>query len=207
MDYIDLPSNNNSRTSSIDRNIKNNSDDEFIKIKNKKKGGILKATMDILNKSSRLKHDDSIRSINSKKSLNTSITGDSWRDKYFKVKKDLEDKKSELVKERQKASDLSAKNKLMIKKEENYDKLMSDYKDLGNKLNKLVKKFEESEFIRKEQNKLIKSLQNEIDLLRGNFEERTMKPIQLQSETKTKVKKTSTKSKSKEKKIIKKLLL
>jgi hypothetical protein len=162
--------------------------------------------MNILNKSSRLKNDDSIRSINSKKSLNTSVVGDSWRDKYFKVKADLEEKKKDIVRERQKASDLLAKNKLMLKKEENYDKLIMDYKETGIKFNKLVKKFEESEFIRKEQNKLIKSLQNEIDLLRGNFEERTMKQIQLDTDTKSKVKKTSNKSKSKEKKIIKKVV-
>ena len=63
-------------------------------------------------------------SYNSKRSMSKDITHESWREKYFKVKTDLEHKKKELINERQKTIELSKKNKTMIKKEQIYDSKM-----------------------------------------------------------------------------------
>jgi hypothetical protein len=97
-----------------------------------------------------------------------------YEEKYKQLKNDYDSLKSSLVKERQKTYKLEQKNEKIRKKEEMYDDLQSNHEKLDQKYSKLLTKLDESELIRKEQSKLIKSLQREIDILRGNYDEENM---------------------------------
>jgi hypothetical protein len=102
----------------------------------------------------------------------TTIKGD-FETKYHQLKIDFDITKSNLVKERQKVITLEKKNERNRKKCEQYDELHDKNQLLNDKYKNLLSKFDESELIRKEQSKLIKSLQREIDLLRGSYHEET----------------------------------
>ncbi len=91
---------------------------------------------------------------------------DNWKEKFYQVVKDNENLKTSLVKERQQNQDLGKRVKQM-------EKSISENEKLNEKLNKLVDSFEklhqdftQSEIIRREQSNLIKSLQNEVEMLR-----------------------------------------
>jgi hypothetical protein len=112
----------------------------------------------------------SIKSLEGSKNYSKKVD---WKEKYFKLKSSYEDKKKELVREKIQTAELLKKNKQMAKKENIYDNLLEQFKDIQSKCSRMQKKFEESEFIRKEQSRLIKSMQGEIELLRGTFEERS----------------------------------
>lgn len=136
-----------------------------------------------------------------------------YEEKYKQLKIDYDILKSSLVKERQKTYKLEQKNEKIRKKGEIFDDLQNKHEKLDQNYNILLNKLDESELIRKEQSKLIKSLQREIDILRGNFQEgkpcissrvieeykELRKDFTLDGEKKSNKKKKKKKSKSKPK--------
>jgi hypothetical protein len=91
--------------------------------------------------------------------------------------------------------------KNIVKKEESYNKLEELHYNLLKKFENLRSHFEESELIRKEQSKLIKTMQNEIDYLRQddcNVEKAAYIPLN------KKKKASKTTNKTKETNILKK---
>jgi hypothetical protein len=153
-----------------------------------------------------VKTNKSVKSVNSSQSpnisLNKSLTKSiksfdsnistskiNWKEKYYKMKTLYEDKKSELAKERLLLKEFQKKNKQMVKKDTTYDSLLKLYKDLQIKLDKTVKKFEDSEFIRKEQSRLIKAMHGELELLRCVGKEENATPKKKKSTSKPKIKK------------------
>jgi len=94
-----------------------------------------------------------------------------YKEKFENIKENYDSVKATLIKERQIINQLTNKNKKLMKKEENYDKLYKSHQELKAEYILLSKKYEESEYIRKEQSKLMKSMQREINLLRGQFQD------------------------------------
>jgi len=94
-----------------------------------------------------------------------------YKEKFEKIKDNYDSIKATQVKERQLINHLTSRNKKLMRKEENYDKIYKSHHELKEEHMKLLKKYEESELIRKEQSKLIKSMIREIELLRGQFDE------------------------------------
>jgi hypothetical protein len=89
-----------------------------------------------------------------------------WKDRHFKLQKDNDYLRSTLITEKKNLA-------LCQKKLKTYDKKINSFEELNKKLNKIVidhenllNQYEQSELIRREQAKLIKSLQNEVDVLR-----------------------------------------
>jgi hypothetical protein len=93
-----------------------------------------------------------------------------WKEKYEKIKINYDNIKSTLIKERQKVVELTKKIKKIKKKEEQFDEINQYNHTLLSQNKRVVVQLEESEMIRTEQAKLIRSLQREVDLLRGNYD-------------------------------------
>jgi hypothetical protein len=123
----------------------------------------------------------------SKVSLNKSITSlkgskskgsthaVNWMEKFYKSNTELEKVKAELVRERVKTAELEKKAKQTVKKESAYDNLMLQHKEVKDLHTMLLRQFDESEAVRKEQARIIQSMQSEIEMLRGTFDEKTGK--------------------------------
>ena len=71
--------------------------------------------------------------------------------------------------EKQNIISLQQKIKILNNKKDCYPKLYDYNKDLTKQNNELLKNLKESDNIRKEQEKLIRSLQREIDILKGGL--------------------------------------
>jgi hypothetical protein len=84
----------------------------------------------------------------------------------MKIKEKYVETKSNLNHERKKTVELEKKLKKIKFKEENFDHMETNFLLLEKEYKKLVKKYEQSELIRKEQGKIIKSMQYEIELLK-----------------------------------------
>lgn len=147
---------------------------------NKKKNEFIKK------KSGKIKKDQIKNNIYSKKfntsisSLNNSFSNSNIKTKYstvsnFKNKYDELKEKYDLQKEKIAAEEALVKSiqikiKQITKKNNNYNKLVECNKKLFSQEELLKKQILESENIRKEQSKLIRSLQREIDMFRGDNE-------------------------------------
>lgn len=132
-------------------------------------------------------------SYTNKTSANSSlvITNITDKDKKHKqLKEKFEETRSNLIKEKQRNIELTKQIKNIIKKEENYSKLEEMHANLLKKFENLHLHFQESEVIRKEQSKLIKIMQNEIEFLRekkdnNNFTEENIDYIPLNKKKKS----------------------
>ena len=91
-----------------------------------------------------------------------------WKERYYKALKEHEVTKSLLVKEKQKNNDIIKHNKNLERKSTNFDNLNIRLSKVIDDHEKLLNQYEQSEVIRREQSKLIKTLQNEISILRRN---------------------------------------
>jgi hypothetical protein len=132
-----------------------------------------------------------------RRSLQTSKSKVNWMENYYKVNTDYEEKKTELIKERLKNAQLEKQIKQMGRKENNYDNLMIRHKELSDKFIMLERQLEESEAIRKEQARVILSMQSEVGMLRGTFEENSRKIYQNGTRLKEVLVKKKKKNKSK----------
>jgi len=97
-------------------------------------------------------------------------TNNILKNKFEKLTEKFDIQKTNLIKERQVNLQLTKKLKKIQKKENSYDDLYNSYMSVTKKYKDTLIKLDESDLIRKEQAKLIKSLQREIDILRGNYE-------------------------------------
>ncbi len=91
-----------------------------------------------------------------------------WKERYYKALKEHEITKGLLIKEKQKNIDIIKHNKNLERKSTNFDNLNQRLNKVIDDHEKLLNQFEQSEIIRREQSKLIKTLQNEITVLRKN---------------------------------------
>ena len=78
--------------------------------------------------------------------------------------------KEKIASEEESINHLEKKIKQVNKKNKNFEKLVEYNKQLFSQEELLKKQIVESETIRKEQSKLIRSLQREIDMLRGEVD-------------------------------------
>lgn len=102
-----------------------------------------------------------------------------WKDRFFKLQKENEFLRANFTNEKKKVVDFEKKIK-------NNEKKLNNFEDVNGRLNKLINdhenlinQYEQSELIRREQIKLVKSLQNEVDILRkySNINDLTDKSI------------------------------
>ena len=100
------------------------------------------------------------------KSINDSI----WKERYLKLKNDFNEDKTVLIKLRQEKNELNKKLERLSKKEVLYDELFITNEKIIDSNEMLFSQLEESEDVRSEQEKLIISLQKEVQRLRGDFE-------------------------------------
>ena len=112
--------------------------------------------------------NSSNRSLSKKnvKSINDSI----WKERYLKLKNDFNEDKTVLIKLRQEKNELNKKLERLSKKEVLYDELFITNEKIIDSNEMLFSQLEESEDVRSEQEKLIISLQKEVQRLRGDFE-------------------------------------
>lgn len=112
--------------------------------------------------------NSSNRSLSKKnvKSINDSI----WKERYLKLKNDFNEDKTVLIKLRQEKNELNKKLERLSKKEVLYDELFTTNEKIIESNEMLFSQLEESEDVRSEQEKLIISLQKEVQRLRGDFE-------------------------------------
>ena len=89
-----------------------------------------------------------------------------WKEKYYKALKEHEGTKALLIKEKQRNLELIKSSKTLERKSANFDNLNYRLNKLIDDHEKLLGQYEQSEIIRREQSKLIKTLQNEISILR-----------------------------------------
>lgn len=89
-----------------------------------------------------------------------------WKEKYYKSLKEHEVTKCMLIKEKQKNHELNKTIKNLERKSANFDNLNYRLNKLVDDHEKLLSQYEQSEIIRREQSKLIKTLQNEVSILR-----------------------------------------
>jgi len=89
-----------------------------------------------------------------------------WKDKYYRALKEHEISKGMMVKEKQKNCELIKINKNLERKSSMFDNLNYRLNKLIDDNEKLLNQYEQSELIRREQSKLIKTLQNEVSILR-----------------------------------------
>lgn len=89
-----------------------------------------------------------------------------WKEKYLKLQKDNDVLRSTVIQNKKRLMEYE-------KKIRSYDKKVNSFEELNMKFNKiiedhesLINQYEQSELIRREQAKLIKSLQNEVEVLR-----------------------------------------
>lgn len=101
----------------------------------------------------------------------------SWRQKYEDLKVKNNTQQIEISLERKKINQLEKTIKTNKKKNSNYSTLIDYNKQLISQEELLINQITESENIRKEQSKLIRSLQREIDMLRGDIDENNLNNI------------------------------
>lgn len=125
-------------------------------------------------KRSKSKKKRSYSSSSSNRSLSKknvkSISESIWKERYLKLKNDFNEDKTVLIKLRQEKNELNRKLEKLSKKEVLYDELFSTNEKIIDNNEMLFSQLEESEDVRSEQEKLIISLQKEVQRLRGDFE-------------------------------------
>lgn len=106
------------------------------------------------------------RSVSKGSSFTSLNTEKRLEEKYKLLKINYDALKSDHKLQIKTNAELTRKIKNMIKKEEAFDKINSEHKKAVAMVNKLDEELNQSELIRKEQARLIKSLQKEVELLR-----------------------------------------
>ena len=89
-----------------------------------------------------------------------------WKEKYYRALKEHEITKGLMVKEKHKNCEMIKSNKNLERKSSMFDNLNYKLNKLIDDNEKLLNQYEQSELIRREQSKLIKTLQNEVSILR-----------------------------------------
>ena len=89
-----------------------------------------------------------------------------WKDRFFKLQKVNDELRSTLINEKNKVSELTKRSKINDKKINNFDDVNIRLSKMITEHENLINQYEQSELIRREQTKLIKSLQHEVDILR-----------------------------------------
>jgi len=89
-----------------------------------------------------------------------------WKEKCFKLQKDNDSLRTNLILEKKKVIELEKRLKLNDKKVNSFDNVNDQLSKFVMESENVQNRYEQSELIRKEQSKLIKSLQYEIEILR-----------------------------------------
>jgi len=89
-----------------------------------------------------------------------------WKDRYFKLQKENDSLRNNLVFEKKKVHEYEKKLKINDKKVNNFDDVNEKLKKVLGENESFAGQYEQSELIRKEQAKLIKSLQYEVEIMR-----------------------------------------
>ena len=89
-----------------------------------------------------------------------------WKDRFFKLQNVNDELRSTLINENNKVSELTKRSKINDKKINNFDDVNIRLSKMITEHENLINQYEQSELIRREQTKLIKSLQHEVDILR-----------------------------------------
>jgi len=198
--YKDMYGSKNLKSSNRDKNgkrnrtsdnLNNRSNYHSVSTENSK-------SSDMKNSSSR--NENNIYTTNKHSYFKSAMT--EWKDKCFKLQKDNDSIRTNLILEKKKVLELEKRLKLNDKKAYQFD-------DTSDKLTKVVadndnlqNQYEQSEMIRKEQTKLIKSLQYEIEILRkytdiNEFTEKTQENNTESHDVKSPVAKKKPKKKKK----------
>ena len=119
------------------------------------------------NWSQRSKSSQSNRSNRSNSSLKREKID--YKRKYDELREKFELQREKMKSEKQNIISLQQKIKILNNKKDCYPKLYDYNKDLTRQNNELLKNLKESDNIRLEQEKLIRSLQKEIDILKGGL--------------------------------------
>jgi hypothetical protein len=102
-----------------------------------------------------------------------------WKERFYKSQKENEMLRNSLVTEKKKVLECEKKYKLNEKKVNNFDELNVRMNKLISDHENLINQYEQSELIRREQAKLVKSLQYEVDILRKYAKITDDEPVQL----------------------------
>ena len=97
---------------------------------------------------------------------------DNWKERFYQISKDNENLKASLVKERQQNLEYSKKIRKLEQNTIENDKISEKLNKLAENFDRINQDFTQSELIRREQSNLIRSLQNEVEILRnrgGNY--------------------------------------
>lgn len=108
-----------------------------------------------------------------------------WKERFYKSQKENEQLRNSLVTEKKKVLECEKKTKLNEKKINSFDELNLRMNKLISDHENLINQYEQSELIRREQAKLIKSLQYEVDILRKYSKIADDEPIQLNRKNET----------------------